>query len=88
MLEAGLPSELSLHGLRKALGVSFAEGGATQEEIAAALGHSGTKTAEIYTKGAEKRRMASAAHAKIHRTKGTSKVPLERAKVSHSDKKL
>lgn len=69
-LEAGLPNDLSLHGLRKALGVSFAEHGATQEEIAAALGHSGTKTAEIYTKGAEKRRMASAAHAKIHRTDG------------------
>jgi site-specific recombinase XerD len=87
-LEAGLPKDLSLHGLRKALGVSFAEGGATQEEIAAALGHSGTKTAEIYTKGAEKRRMASAAHAKIHRTNGKEKVPLETAKVSHSDKKL
>jgi integrase len=66
VIDAELPNDLSLHGLRKALGVSFAEHGATQEEIAAALGHSGTKTAEIYTKGAEKRRMASAAHAKTH----------------------
>ncbi len=88
VLAAGLPDDLSLHGLRKALGVSFAEHGATQEEIAAALGHTGIKTAEIYTKGAEKRRMASAAHAKTHRTNGKEKVPLKRAKVSHSDKKL
>lgn len=82
--DAGLPDGLTLHGLRKSLGVDFAEHGATQEEIAAALGHTGTKTAEVYTKGAEKRRLASAAHAKIHRTNGTPKVPLKSSKRSHS----
>lgn len=63
--EADLPDDLSLHGLRKALGARLAEAGATQEEIAAALGHRGTRTAEIYTKGAEKRRLADAGFAKL-----------------------
>ena len=85
--EAGLPDGISMHGLRKTRGIEFAEHGSTQEEIAAALGHSGTKTAEIYTKGAEKHRLASAAHAKIHRTNGSQKVPLDKSEVSHSRKK-
>lgn len=84
--DAGLADDLSLHGLRKALGARLAEAGATQEQIAAALGHSGTRTAEVYTKGAEKRRLADAAFAKLNRTDETQSVPPGASKVSHRDK--
>lgn len=59
--EAGLPAELTLHGLRKADGVRMAEAGATENEIAAKLGHSDTRSASIYTKGANQQRLADAA---------------------------
>ncbi|MBU1289184.1 MAG: tyrosine-type recombinase/integrase [Alphaproteobacteria bacterium] len=58
---AGLPSGLTLHGLRKADGVRMAESGATENEIAAKLGHSDTRSAAIYTKGADQQRLADAA---------------------------
>lgn len=58
---AGLPPELTLHGLRKADGVRMAEAGATENEIAAKLGHSDTRSASIYTKGANQQRLADAA---------------------------
>ncbi|MEO0569458.1 MAG: tyrosine-type recombinase/integrase [Pseudomonadota bacterium] len=59
--DAGLPAELTLHGLRKADGVRMAEAGATENEIAAKLGHSDTRSASIYTKGANQQRLADAA---------------------------
>jgi len=58
---ANLPPELTLHGLRKADGVRMAEAGATENEIAAKLGHSDTRSASIYTKGANQQRLADAA---------------------------
>jgi len=59
--EAGLPPGLTLHGLRKADGVRMAESGATENEIAAKLGHSDTRSASIYTRGADQQRLADAA---------------------------
>ena len=59
--QADLPKGLSLHGLRKADGVRMAEAGATENEIAAKLGHSDTRSASIYTKGASQQRLADAA---------------------------
>jgi len=59
--QAGLPKGLTLHGLRKADGVRMAEAGATENEIAAKLGHSDTRSASIYTKGANQQRLADAA---------------------------
>ena len=73
--EANLPDDLSLHGLRKAPGARRAEAGATQEEIAAALGHRGTRTAEICIKGAEKRRLADAGFAGLAGTNPEESVP-------------
>jgi LDH2 family malate/lactate/ureidoglycolate dehydrogenase len=73
--EANLPDDLSLHGLRKAPGARRAEAGATQEEIAAALGHRGTRTAEICIKGAEKRRLADAGFAGLAGTNQEESVP-------------
>ncbi|MEM9938839.1 MAG: tyrosine-type recombinase/integrase, partial [Pseudomonadota bacterium] len=59
--QAGLPKGLTLHGLRKADGVRMAEAGATENEIAAKLGHSDTRSASIYTKEANQQRLADAA---------------------------
>lgn len=39
----------------------MAEAGATENEIAAKLGHSDTRSASIYTKGANQQRLADAA---------------------------
>jgi hypothetical protein len=39
----------------------MAEAGATENEIAAKLGHSDTRSASIYTKGADQQRLADAA---------------------------
>ena len=63
--DANLPKGLSLHGLRKADGVRMAESGATENEIAAKLGHSDTRSASVYTKGADQQRLADAAIRKV-----------------------
>lgn len=63
--EAGLPASLTLHGLRKADGVRMAESGASENEIAAKLGHSDTRSASVYTKGANQERLADAAVRRI-----------------------
>lgn len=63
--QAGLPKGLSLHGLRKADGVRMAEAGATENEIAAKLGHTDTRSASIYTKGANQQRLSDAATRKV-----------------------
>lgn len=63
--EAKIPQGYSLHGLRKALGSRLAEAGATEQEIAAALGHVGTKSVKHYTTGARKRRLADSAFRKL-----------------------
>lgn len=55
------------HGLRKSLGVTMAESGATEEQIAAALGHTSTSTVHVYTKGANRRLLAGAAHGTIQK---------------------
>lgn len=59
--QARLPKRLTLHGIRKADGVRMAEAGATANEIAAKLGHTDTRSASIYTKGANQKRLADAA---------------------------
>jgi len=55
--EAGLP-DLSPHGIRKAAGNLLAEAGATQHQIMAIHGHAEAATSEIYTRGAERARLA------------------------------
>ena len=56
--EAGL-GHLSAHGVRKALAELLAESECTQYEIMAVLGHSEAKTTEVYTRNAERFRLAS-----------------------------
>lgn len=59
--EAGLPDDLSSHGIRKAVGTFLAEAGCTQYEIMALHGHSDPKTSEIYTRSVDRRKLVDAA---------------------------
>jgi len=56
---AGLPPGATMHGLRKTLGKLLAEHGATTRQIMDILGHTDIAHAELYTREAEQRRLAS-----------------------------
>jgi len=58
---AGLPPESLLHGLRKPDGGRITVADATDSKIAPKLGHSDTRTASIYSEGANQQRRADAA---------------------------
>ena len=55
--EAGLP-ECSSHGLRKGCARRLAEAGASVNQIASVTGHADLREVEVYTRKADKRRMA------------------------------
>jgi hypothetical protein len=55
--QAGLP-QCSAHGLRKAAATVAAENGATSQQLMAIFGWLTLKEAELYTRTAERRRMA------------------------------
>lgn len=71
--EAGVPGRA--HGLRKAGATIAANNGATPFELTAMYGWSSTKVAEIYTKKADKARLAERAANKLypHQSKGAGK---------------
>lgn len=56
--EAGI-AERSSHGIRKAMGELLAEMGCSQHQIMAIMSHTQAKTSEVYTKGAERRILAT-----------------------------
>jgi integrase len=70
-IEAGLTAEvvdasgrskgLAAHGLRKRMAQRLADLGCGDEWIAAVLGHKDTRQVKVYTKGANKKRMARSA---------------------------
>ncbi len=61
---ADLPKELSCHGVRKAVGALLADSGCTEHEIMAFHGHADARTSEIYTRTANRKRLANNAAAK------------------------
>jgi integrase len=61
---AGLPSECTFHGLRKAGCRRLAEVGCTVHEIAAWSGHASLREVERYTKAADQAKLARAAMAR------------------------
>ncbi len=65
--KAGLPEGLSIHGLRKALCRRMAEAGCTVNEIMAVSGHTTLACVQIYTKKAERPRMAVTAMDNVFR---------------------
>lgn len=69
---AGLPAgreygddALSIHGLRKSLGIRMAEAGASNREIMDVFGHANASTSEIYTRMADQTRLAVQAMDKV-----------------------
>ena len=57
----GRPKGIASHGLRKRIAERLADLGCGEEWIAAVLGHRDTRQVKVYTKGANKRRMARSA---------------------------
>jgi integrase len=57
------------HGLRKAAATRLANAGASIHELNAALGWEGTKMASLYTKAADRERLAKSALAKLQKLK-------------------
>jgi integrase len=62
---AGIPPGYSMHGLRKALGVKLAEADATTREIMEMLGHSNIAYAELYSREADRIKLAVKARDKL-----------------------
>ena len=75
--EAGVPG--SLHGLRKAGATRLADAGASEWEIASYLAHSDTTQAAVYTKKANRARLADSGFAKLNAVK-VSNLPGELGK--------
>lgn len=65
--EAGLPSGLTPHGLRKAVARRLAEAGCTTHQIAAITGHGTLKEVERYTREANRANLAEDAMRKLRR---------------------
>lgn len=61
IVQAGLPTNLSPHGLRKAAARRLAEAGCTPHEIAAITGHATLSEVQRYTRSADQSRLAEAA---------------------------
>lgn len=59
--DAGLPSGLNVHGLRKLAAASLAEAGCSALEIAAITGHRSLSMVALYTTSADQRKLATAA---------------------------
>lgn len=59
--DAGLPLGLSPHGLRKAVCRRLADAGCTAHEIMAITGHQNLKEVSLYTKAADRARLANSA---------------------------
>ncbi len=63
--KAGMPAGYTLHGLRKTLGKALAENDATTRQLMDVLGHDNIAHAELYSRDAEQRKMATAAFEKL-----------------------
>jgi integrase len=62
---AGLPRHCRAHGLRKACARRLADAGCTEHEIRAVTGHAGLREVQGYTRGANQKKLALAAVAKL-----------------------
>lgn len=63
--DAGLPETCTSHGLRKAAARRLVEAGATEHEIMSNLGHETPAMAALYTRKADRGKMAAAGRAKL-----------------------
>jgi integrase len=65
----------SAHGIRKAAATAAADNGATESELEALFGWSGGKMAALYTRSANRKRLAAGAASKMARTKTETSIP-------------
>jgi integrase len=61
---AGITDPVSAHGMRKTVGINMAENQASEYELMAALGHTTPKVTEVYTRGANRKKLSMQAAAK------------------------
>jgi integrase len=66
---AGLPDECVLHGLRKTAARKLADAGCSEKQIQAVTGHTTSRMVALYTRGANQRKLASAAIFKLENSK-------------------
>ena len=79
----------SAHGMRKAAATSAAENGATERELEAIFGWSGGRMATLYTKSANRGRLAAGAIGKLNRpeTENRTSIPAPTAEVRAGNRK-
>jgi integrase len=79
----------SAHGLRKAAATRAAENGATERELEAIFGWSGGRMATLYTRSANRSRLAAGAIAKLDRaeTENRTSIPAPKAEVRAGNRK-
>jgi integrase len=65
----------SAHGIRKAAATAAADNGATESELEALFGWSGGQMASLYTRSANRKRLAAGAAAKMVRPKTGTSIP-------------
>jgi integrase len=75
----------SAHGLRKTLATALADRGASEWELDAALGWTGGKTSAIYTRKANRARLAQSAHRRLSETDPEHPIPNPPGKVGIGD---
>ena len=80
--EAGVPG--SIHGLRKAGATRLADAGASEWEIASYLAHTDTTQARIYTKKANRSKLADSGFEKLGKLSNPS-VPLDSDEVNSDE---
>jgi integrase len=86
-LEAGVPEQASVHGLRKAACRRLAEAGCSANVIAAISGHASLREVERYTKAADQERMARQGIEAVSGTKGRQPVANLTERFATSEKK-
>jgi integrase len=77
----------SAHGVRKIGATRAAENGATVAELEAIFGWSGGGMASLYTRAADRARLAKSAMAKLARTAGEHSIPAPHGKVRERARK-
>ena len=83
-IEAGVAG--SAHGLRKAMATNLADHGASEWELDAALGWTGGKTSAIYTRKANRQKLAAMALGRLSSTEPAQPIPNPVAGVGRKDK--
>jgi integrase len=75
----------SAHGLRKTLATTLADRGASEWELDAAFGWTGGKTSAIYTRKANRARLAQSAMRRLTETEAEHPIPNPKGKVGRGD---